>query len=413
MTRKDLEAWIEKNKTQVYQNEDVITLGHFRQTPEAWLYTQVINVDNVSHQLVVDEFNHVRCDKFEVYTFKDGVSKKWGSIERSTRFSDYPNPFFTYAIPIIIQPKDTLNLLIHSERHYGTHEVNLGISTSQTYLNKHIYIFLNQIFQFIILVICTLIMFVLGAIYRYKTMTYLGAYLISLILSNLFSFGFSDSLLKNTGVGLWGGNSATFGVFLSLFSFFPFFVELMKVIPKNERVFNVTAHLMRGTILLSMCCYLLPKSLFDIVYAHIDLPLVAFIILALNLIWTLLYSFWALYKAKVYYLILGFGFAYVPLLAQMIVFNAQPTILLRTHQSSYISYAVGFTIITIYLLRQQLISRKKHEESIKEIKESMEAIRKTEVEAIGRDLHDSVSNTLVSALGYLQLKTPQIDVSQK
>jgi signal transduction histidine kinase len=43
----------------------------------------------------------------------------------------------------------------------------------------------------------------------------------------------------------------------------------------------------------------------------------------------------------------------------------------------------------------------------------MEGIRKTEVETIGRNLHDQVGNTLASALGYMNMKTLKVDLVQK
>ena len=42
----------------------------------------------------------------------------------------------------------------------------------------------------------------------------------------------------------------------------------------------------------------------------------------------------------------------------------------------------------------------------------MEEVRKREVEAIGRNLHDNVGNILASALGYLNLKSPNTHLSQ-
>ena len=42
----------------------------------------------------------------------------------------------------------------------------------------------------------------------------------------------------------------------------------------------------------------------------------------------------------------------------------------------------------------------------------MEEVRKIEVEAIGRNLHDNVGNILASALGYLNLKSPNTNLSQ-
>jgi signal transduction histidine kinase len=51
-----------------------------------------------------------------------------------------------------------------------------------------------------------------------------------------------------------------------------------------------------------------------------------------------------------------------------------------------------------------LVTRKKLEENISEVKDTMDTIRKNEVATIGRNLHDNVGNILASALGYLNLR---------
>jgi signal transduction histidine kinase len=42
----------------------------------------------------------------------------------------------------------------------------------------------------------------------------------------------------------------------------------------------------------------------------------------------------------------------------------------------------------------------------------LEDIRKTEVEAIGRNLHDNVGNILASAMGYLHLRSPNTETTE-
>ena len=414
LSRPDLKAWIGSRMAKVSQKKDAILLGNFRKYPQAWFYTQVVNATHSTQQLVVDEFNRIRCDDFELLSVQGGHVKSWGRIDRSTPFSSYPIPFLTYAVPFTIQPKDTLHLLIRSQRHYGAHEVNLSLATYQTYLSEHIFHFLSKVFQVIFFVVCALIMFVLGRMYRYKTMTYLGIYLLSILVSTLASWGFTDALYSQLSViALSGSNSGTFGVFLSIFWYHPFNQELMKGIPKNETLFKGMTYSIMGVSLLAACCYLLPAPVFNVIYTYIDFPLLLLFTLITHTSWQLFCALWALYKAKIYYLIIGFGVAFLPLLLQQFnIFNDKNTALLKVNHPSFIVYALGLTIISIYLLREQLISRRKHEASLRQVQESLEEIRKTEIETIGRNLHDNVGNILVSATGYLHLQQPKIELSQ-
>ena len=407
LNRKDLKAWIGKNTITVSKKKEVVLLGSYRQFPEAWFYVQIINPNNLNQNLVVDEFNHIRCDAFELVTFKNGIIKNWGSITRYTTFSDHPIPFFTYAIPFSIAPKDTLNLLIHTQRKNGVHEVNLSISTYKTYLSEHIYHFLSKIFQIFIFVIFILLMFVLGRTFRYKTMTYLGFYLISLLFVLLSSWGFIDIAVNFTSIGLSGSSVSTFSIFVSVVFFHLFCIELMKIIPKNEKRFNAINYSLIGINLLIACCYFLPLQLFRKIEILIPITMIFFSLLAI--IWGFFWSLIALFRAKIYPIILGFGIAFLPYVVQLFsgFFQKNPVFLSRLNQPTFIFTAIGFTIISIYLLRGQLISRKKHEENLAEMKESVEEIRKKEIGAIGRNLHDQVGNTLASALGYLSMKELQ------
>lgn len=409
LARKDLKAWITENKDSVSQKKEAILVGPYRQYPDAWFYTQVINTDRLSHQLVVDEDNRIRCDGFEVFTVKDGVVKKWGSINRLTPFSGYPIPFLTFAIPFHIEPKDTLNLLIHTKRYYGKHEVNLGIWSYQTFLGEHIYHFLNKIFQIILFSICILMMFILGGIFRFKTMTYLAWYLISLLLIHLTSWGFTDALLTFKGIGLSANNASTFTVFLSAAFIHPFLMEWMKTVPKNEKVFKGISYFLIIINLFGSCCYLIPASVFPQIDAYFFLPQFMLISSLLTIIWLFYCSFLALIKSKIYYMLLGFSMAYLPyFLQQLNGILAKPSnILTQVHHPSFILAAIGLGTISIFLLRAQLVSRKKSEENLTQMQGMLEDIRKNEVETIGRNLHDQVGNTLASALGYLNMKQLQ------
>ncbi len=415
LNRKDLKALISKNVVTVSQKKEAILLGTYRQYPEAWFYTQIINTDNLNKQLVVDENNRIRCDGFEVFTTKDAVAKNWGSIDRLTPFSKYPIPFLTYAIPFNVGPKDTLNLLIHTTRRYGKHEVSLGIWAYQTYMGEHIYLFLDKIFQIILFSICTILMFILGGIFRFKTMTYLGYFLVSLLLIHLSAWGFLDEFLTFKGIGLSADNVAVITVFVANVLAHPFLMEWMKDISKNNKVFNGISYSLVAISLFAICCFFVPKNIFLILNDLFYLPQLMTITVLVGIIWLFYCSFLALFKAKIYYMLFGFTIGYLPFLFQQLnlILFKNSNFFIQVHNPSFILAAIGLSTISIFLLREQLVTRKKLEENLTQLKETMDSIRKTEVETIGRNLHDQVGNTLASALGYLNLKTIKVNVMRK
>lgn len=406
LTRLDIRTWFKNHRVQVSQKKDAILLGNFQKYPQAWFYVQVINTCDTIQQLVVDESNRIRCDYFEVLTSQGGVVKSWGRISRATPFSGYPLPFLTYAVPFTIPPKDTLTLIVNTKRHYGVHEVNLHISTYGTYLSENTVLFLSKVFESVVLVICALVMFIVGWIYRDKTMTYLSYYLFSVVYVKLNYLGFTDAFTNFTEIGLSGTNANVFALFVSCIAFHPFWMEWMKVVPKNEKVFVLISYAMMGFSLFCVCCYLLPIRLFNTVYAVIDLSLLMLIACLLSVLWMFYCSLIALLRAKIYYMFIVIIVIFLPWLLQQLssILDKSPYILTYVSPLTFIVTPVGLSITSAFLLRQQLISRRKHEANLNHIKESLDDIRRKEIASIGLTLHDEVGNTLASALSYLSMR---------
>ena len=412
LTRKDLKTWITKNTIKVSQKREAIFLGSYRQYPEAWFYAQLVNNDSLSRQLVVNENIHIRCDAFAVFTFKDGAVRNWGSVNRSTAFSDYPIPFLTYAIPITINPKDTLNLLIHTERNYGRMEVNLGITSYQNYVGEHISDSITKIIQVIIFIICILTMFILGGIFRYKAMIYLGYHLVSVLFVHLTSWGFTDAAMTFKGIGLSANNVAVFAFFISNFSVPPFLMEWMKIVPKNEKIHKAISYFIMGVNLFAACCFFVPASVFPRVNDFFSLPQLMVILVLSTIAWMFFCAVLALIRTRIYYILIGFVVSFLPFLLQQFggLFTKSSIFLTRGNNLTFAFVAIGLSIISIYLLREKLVTRKKLEESLTQLNESMEDIRRNEVEEIGRNLHDNVGNLLASS--YLTLKKTNIATTE-
>jgi signal transduction histidine kinase len=60
-----------------------------------------------------------------------------------------------------------------------------------------------------------------------------------------------------------------------------------------------------------------------------------------------------------------------------------------------------------------LISKDNSDKNLNLIRQNIEEIRKNEVNNIGRNLHDGVGNTLLTVLGYLNLKNMDTDIIRK
>ena len=165
--------------------------------------------------------------------------------------------------------------------------------------------------------------------------------------------------------------------------------------------------------ILASCCYLLPLG-----WLHqIETPLVLFIwfMVLMSVLWLIYYSFIALIRAKIYYFFGAVCVAIVPFLSQQIVaffFEGDFSPYLRVNLSLWLLAVISMVVLSIFQLREKLVTRRRYDANLHFLKESMEEVRKIEVEAIGRNLHDNVGNILASALGYLNLKSPNTHLSQ-
>lgn len=406
LSRQDLKTWVSKNTTKVSQKKGSILLGNFREYPQAWFYVQLINISTKSQQLVVDEFNRIRCDDFEVLTVRRGTVQSWGRLGRNTPYSRYPLPFLTYAVPFRVPPKDTINLLIRTQRHYGAHEVNLNISAYETYVSGQAVHFLSKAFLMIVFIICAIIMFILGWVFTHKTMLCLGVYLLSTVYIQLNYLGFTDSITNFKEIALSGANGNTFAIFVSCIAIHPFWMAWMKVVPKNEKVFTLISYGMMGFNLFCAGCYLLPVRYFNAVYTVIDLPLMMVISALMIISWMIYCSLLALLRVKIYYMLLALIVIFIPWILQQsgsILFKSSP-VLSQVNSLTFIFAPIGLSIISIYLLRKQLISRREYEAKIKYMRDHMDELRRTEIASIGSTLNDQVGNTLASALNYLNMQ---------
>jgi signal transduction histidine kinase len=408
--RTNLKDYILKNSTVANPKKGRISLGNYREYPDGWFYIQMVNAGSTNRSLVIEESNHVRCDAMEVYTFNDKGLKKWGKLIRSTPLTERKIPFFAFAIPLNIQAKDTLNVLIHTQRFYGYHEVSFNVAgydfSVKQILNKAI----SRLIQIVLVVVSMLVLLILGWIFSDRKMLLLSIFLFVITLTMAVFFGFMDWFMINPSRSI---GTMPVSVVFSNAAYLPWGLEIMKPVPKNETWFKTVTYTLFIVNILISCFYFLPFNLVQPI--HITLVSFVWFMTLLSVFWLLYYSFIALVRAKIYYFFISVCLALVPFWYEQITalfFEEDFSLYLRADLSFWVLAVISIVVLSIFELREKLVTRRNYEENLNFLKESMEDVRKIEVEAIGRNLHDNVGNILASALGYLNLKSPNTDLSQ-
>ena len=241
-------------------------------------------------------------------------------------------------------------------------------------------------------------------------MLLLSLFLCVIALSMTTFFGFMDWLMVHPNLSV--GPMFVLVCFLNA-SYLPYGMEIMKPVPKNETWFKTVTYTLFVVNILASSCYLLPLG-----WLHqIETPLVLLIwfMVLMSVFWLMYYSFIALIRAKIYYFFGAVCVAIVPFLYEQIVaffFEGDFSLYLRVNLSLWLLAVISIVVLSVFQLREKLVTRRRYDANLNFLKESMEEVRKIEVEAIGRNLHDNVGNILASALGYLNLKSPNTNLSQ-
>lgn len=391
-------------------NSQIINFGFYKKNPEAWYNIKIINTQNIAQKLILEESIHLRCDALDVYSIERGEVKELGSLVRSTPLIDRKLPFYVHAIPFTIEAKDTLDLWIRTQRVQAVHEVNLKISKFSVSLNNILNTIIFKIINLIILLSCMIIIVTLGWIYSDKKMLYLGLYIFGIFISLTCFYGFLDWFMVYPNISI-GSTPIFMGILGALYQ--PFGIEIMKDVPKNNKLFNYVSWALFTVNILLIFAYSLPQNILYKVDYFIIISMWTVVII--SIIWTVYSSIIALIRAKIYYFFIAVCVIFIPFIfsqIRVIFLHDTSSIYPKVNIYLFLLTIVSITLISVFQMQEKLITRKKHKKTLNHIKVSMETIRKNEVGSIGRNLHDSVGNILVSAIGYLNLQKPNIGISQ-
>lgn len=391
-----------------------IMLGHYKNTPDGWFYISITNADSTLKELVLLEIFKHRCDALEAYLIEHDSISYVGRTGRAIPLAQRPLPVFANALPFYLYPKKTVGLLIHTQRTYSFHEVTFQLFDKHPFWAGYQLEFISQISTFVILTICILVMLIVGYLFRDTYMLALSLLQVLFLFLALANFGVTDVFSFPTSIGLGANCLIAFLVFASNATYHLFGNQIMKDVPKNEKVFNSIARTLAATNFLLAMLFFLPKSLF----VQIDpiFPTLAAIMSPLAIAWVFYSTFLMMTRTQQYYLFVIVVLGLAPLFfTEIMGYLRYKDIIFMpmTHWASSLIAYLSVSAISVFRLRNELISKKKHHQNVLDLRHSMEEIRRSEITNIGRNLHDNVGNMLASALGYLNLKTTDANSIKK
>lgn len=385
---------------------ETVFLGSSYDNNQGWVYFEVTN-SGKSAQDVVVETNHIRCDGIEGFVIDGNKVTRFGKLQREIPLTNRPFPFYDFALPFNVQPNDTLGILLLSERFAGLNELNLTLYNKPKFVEDMIFTNYARILQISFPFVTMIYMLILGAIFKQRILLYYGIYLFSVTLLLGQVNYYYDTLSFPVYTALRAYNIGSFLGFFSNALYHPFGYQFLKRIPIHHKRYlfwvkiYVTANvlMMLGLLFTEKINYIIPSALT--------------ILTVLNFIWILYHSWLAYIRANVVKLLILFSLAFLPTLVKTTLNFFQMGTYFFSLSLNYFNLVLVVVLIAYLAIDQfrvELISKRNYEKNINELQGTMEEIRKSEIENIGRDLHDQVGNTLASALGYLNLKSIKIEI---
>ena len=384
-----------------------ILIGRAYDFPGAWIYIPIINKTGSIEKMVVD-VEHNRCDTLEAFLIHSGSKSfdKVGQIYRSIPLSERAIPLRAFALPFELPAYDTAGLWLYSRRATGIHELNMAVSTGKQFIIKNSGDELVRLFAFSSVCFFMFAVLSLGLIFKHELLVHFGIYMSAIVLGQLnFNF-FFDAIVFPSVFSL---NPDTVGIFIIFFAnslvhtFSTAYIKSLNLyLPWHRRLvlLLVLANAIPMILLLFKISPLTNRIITD----------ASLILSTANVFWLFFISVLGFIKKRDKYLLITVSLVFFPILYKT---YASETPALNHNAFQPIYYLVLFGYLIVSLFRKELTSRQITEEKIRVAQHELEIVRKSEIELIGRNLHDQLGNTLASALGYLNMQVPNVLIAKK
>lgn len=381
---------------------DAVLHGNSAHVPVGWAYIAIRNDTRQPMELVLS-FPQYRCNQATLYTGQGGRFVVSGTFSNDTPLGDRFFPFFHFAFPFTIPPQTTLPLLLRTRNFASYHEVDLRLSGQRLYTGAAFAASILDGANVLVFLILAIVALLIGWLSESILLRWYGIYLLSISLLVSSYVGYLSLLPYPAGTSLNPDTTTTMCRILVNLMVHPFFYLMIRPAlrhPRRYRQFICGYWLLSGLLVLLL--HLVPLTGFGSINYEVNRIMID--MTYFNICWLLLYAVLAYRRERIWSPLAVCLLALTPLiLGQLIAFirawGMQDTYRQTPPNPAFILFILIY--ITFDQFRKELVTRQRMQTRERRLTEHTEAIRRQEIEHIGRDLHDQVGNTLATALGFL------------
>ena len=392
------------------RNVHVVAHGHSSVVPEGWVYLRLTNASKTPKEVVLSMPQH-RCSRATLFlewtgppTAGSSMTNQLDSIAMLLNDTPLADRFFLsyrHAFPITLSPGQPVGVLLRTNSYLGYHEFDLKLSSRRVFLEDTLGDIIREWLVIISCLIIGIISLLIGLTTPSRLMSTFGFMMIMITLQVAFFYGYLSPLPYPKSTSF---TSITIGTNIKLLldcAVQLFIYQAIKPAIREFRWYKPAMWTLIGLCTVCILLHVLPPNL----YAFVNLPINRIMtgMSLVNLVWIGYFSLVAYRRAGIVYI----GLFLLLLIGDIVV--KQLSDLIQGNEISLLKYPAQHPLLLIAMLtyliasqfRRELVTRQRLQKQVYTTQENMDALRREEIERIGRDLHDQVGNTLASALGYI------------
>ena len=385
---------------------NVVAHGNAAHVPVGWAFVELRNATATTRTLVLS-MPHYRCNQATLFVGRGNPGHRWqfdsvGTVRNTTPLGNRFFPTLNLAFPISLPPHTTLPVLLRTESRVGFHEVDVWLAEQNTYAKTAFVDTIRDGSQVIVCFMLALVAMLIGWRSANRLMLTLGGYLFSLGFAFCCLFGYLFFIPYPAWTSV---NSATLGTLFRLGAIItlqPFLYELVKPAIRNRRRYKRFVLGFCGVTAFFIGLHLMPYRYYGLVNYPINQAMTY--LDTVNIGWITYLAVLAYRRARIWSLLVVCLILYVPIvmnlfLSLVLTPNGQDSF--RTPVAHPMLIILALSYLTFEQFRKEVITQQLLQRQVRQVRQDSNALRRQEIEGIGRDLHDQVGNTLATALGYL------------
>jgi signal transduction histidine kinase len=390
----------------------LVTHGHSSNVPTGWIYTELTNPTATPSEVVLSFLPH-RCGRATLFLVRPKSLDSVATLRQNTPLSQRFFTTYQYALPFTVPPGQTIGVLLRTNTYMGYNEVDLTLSSRTTFTEQ---LLVNNMMELLVIFSCLVIgltALVVGIATPSRFMRIFGCMMLVIMLQVAAFYGYLSGLPYPDFMSFNSSNIISCCWFMLIVTSQLFLYEVFKPAVQTVRWYKPGVYTLIGISLVGVLLHLLPPQ----VYSYLNVPINRTLMVTtyVGLCFLGYFSFVAYRRAGIAYmglfLLVFLGDMVVRKLVEFLINQNSSLLKFPSPAHNPLLFIGLLTYLTVMQFRREHISKRRMGQQLRQNQERINALRREEIERIGRDLHDQVGNTLAAAIGYLS--RPQAEATQK